>query len=105
MLGHSWGSIVGLTLAQQRPEWLHAYIGMGQGIVGRESERRGWRFAMERALSDGNQEAIRELRSIAPYAAEGEPMTLEALYLQRVLVSLVLHARPFAERAGDGAQR
>ena len=42
VLGHSWGSILGLTLAAEHPEWLHAYIGVGQGIDARESERRGW---------------------------------------------------------------
>jgi pimeloyl-ACP methyl ester carboxylesterase len=30
VLGHSWGSMLGLRLAAAHPEWLHAYIGMGQ---------------------------------------------------------------------------
>jgi len=30
VLGHSWGSYLGLEVAKQRPQWLHAYIGMGQ---------------------------------------------------------------------------
>jgi len=44
VLGHSWGSFLGLQLATRHPEWLHAYIGVGQVIDGPESERRGWRF-------------------------------------------------------------
>jgi proline iminopeptidase len=28
VLGHSWGSYVGLIIAQRHPEWLHAYIGL-----------------------------------------------------------------------------
>src|SRR5947207_10019238 len=34
VLGHSWGSIIGLELARRHPDWLHAYIGMGQMIHG-----------------------------------------------------------------------
>src|SRR5215831_3012608 len=30
VIGHSWGSFLGLQLAQHHPEWLHAYIGVCQ---------------------------------------------------------------------------
>lgn len=83
VLGHSWGSVVGLTIAQRHPEWLHAYIGMGQVIDAPESERRGWRFAIDRARQAKNETAVRELESIAPYAEPGRPIELEDLYLQR----------------------
>ena len=55
VLGHSWGSYLGLTIAQRHPEWLHAYIGMGQMTNMPESERRGWRFAMDRAREAKNE--------------------------------------------------
>jgi pimeloyl-ACP methyl ester carboxylesterase len=48
-----------------------------------ESERRGWHFAMEQALRAGNIQAIRELDAIAPYAAPGQPIPLDDLYVQR----------------------
>lgn len=83
VLGHSWGSVVGMEIAQRRPEWLHAYIGLGQAIDGPESERRGWQWTMEQARQAGNAEAIRDLESIAPYAENGELPALEDLYLQR----------------------
>ncbi len=37
VIGHSWGSLVGLTLAHQHPEWLYAYIGMGQVSTARKT--------------------------------------------------------------------
>ena len=49
VLGHSWGSFLGLQLAQRHPEWLHAYIGVSQLIDGPENERRNWRFAIDAA--------------------------------------------------------
>jgi proline iminopeptidase len=83
VLGHSFGTFMGLTVAEKHPEWLHAYIGMAQMTNSPESERRGWRFAMEHAQAAHNEQAVRELQSIAPYAAEGKPVTLPDLFKQR----------------------
>jgi pimeloyl-ACP methyl ester carboxylesterase len=83
VLGHSWGSSLGIQLAQRHADWLHAYIGIGQITDGMESERRGWQYTMDAARKEGNQDAIRELASIAPYAAPGKPLVLKDLYLQR----------------------
>ena len=83
VVGHSWGSYVGLLLAQRRPEWLHAYIGTGQATNTPESERRGWAYAMEAARKSGNAEAVRDLSSIAPYAASGQPIPLHDIALER----------------------
>lgn len=87
VLGQSWGSYLGLKVALRHPEWLHAYIGMGQVIDAPESERRGWRFAMDRAMAQKNETAIRELQSIAPYAETGKPIPVEHILLQRKWVS------------------
>lgn len=83
VIGHSWGSFLGMRLALRRPEWLHAYVGMGPLISGPENERRGWAWTMARAVADGNQEAIADLQSIAPYATTKDPIPLEHLYRQR----------------------
>ncbi|NOK05903.1 alpha/beta fold hydrolase [Myxococcus xanthus] len=83
VLGHSWGSLLGLTLAEKHPEWLHAYIGAAQGIDARESERRGWAWTMEQARAAKNAEAIRDLDSIAPYAVGKTPVPLKDILLQR----------------------
>jgi proline iminopeptidase len=83
VLGHSWGSYLGLELAIRHPEWLHAYIGVGQMTNGPESERRGWRFAIDAARQAGNLQAISELQAIAPYAADGKLVPLKDLYVQR----------------------
>ncbi|QDE67052.1 MULTISPECIES: alpha/beta fold hydrolase [Myxococcus] len=83
VLGHSWGSLLGLTLAERHPEWLHAYIGAAQGIDARESERRGWAWTMEQARATKNEEAIRDLESIAPYAVGKKPVPLKDIRLQR----------------------
>ena len=40
VVGHSWGSAIGLMVAQKRPDLLYAYIGMGQLIDARARFRR-----------------------------------------------------------------
>lgn len=83
VLGHSWGSYLGLELAKRRPRSLHAYIGLGQITNAPESERRGWKFALESARRDGNAKAVRELEAIAPYFPPRHPSPLKDLYVQR----------------------
>jgi pimeloyl-ACP methyl ester carboxylesterase len=82
VLGDSWGSYLGLEIAQRHPEWLHAYIGKGQITDTRESERRGWQFAMDHARRANNETAVRELQSISGYEKAALP-SYDAVQLQR----------------------
>ena len=83
VLAHSAGTYVGLQLATHHPDWLYAYVGVGQMADMPESERRGWTFAMDAARRAGNQQAIGQLQSIAPYFAPGHPSPLKDLYVER----------------------
>ncbi len=83
VLGHSWGSYLGVELAQRRPDWLHAYIGIGQISNAPESERRGWRWTLQQAERDGNAVAVAELQALAPYAVGNAPVPLQQLFQQR----------------------
>ena len=83
VIGHSWGSYLGLELAKRHPEWLYAYIGVGQVTNGPESERRGWTFAIDSARQAGNSEAVHQLESISPYFSPGQPAPLKNIYTQR----------------------
>jgi proline iminopeptidase len=56
---------------------------VGQLADGPESERRGWRFALDAARRAGNAEAVRELEGLAPYAAPGKRVSIEDIYAQR----------------------
>lgn len=83
LLGHSWGSSLGTELAQRRPEWLHAYVGIGQISNSPESERRGWAWTLQQAKQDGNAQAIADLEALAPYAPGSDPVPLQNLFKQR----------------------
>lgn len=76
LLGHSFGSAVGLAVADRRPDLLHAYVGMGQIIDFRENERVGMRRTLETARARGDGDAEREILALAPYPDSG-PFTIE----------------------------
>jgi proline iminopeptidase len=83
VVGHSWGSYLGLELAKLHPDWIHAYIGVGQLTDGPESERRGYAFALNAAHKESNPEAIRQLEALAPYVTPGQRTPLKNIYTQR----------------------
>jgi proline iminopeptidase len=83
VLGHSFGSYLGLQLVERHPEWVYAYIGVCQLIDGPESERRGWSFAMEAAKHAGDAEAARQLEAIAPYGERGRTIPIADIYVER----------------------
>lgn len=80
IIGHSWGSILGATLAQKRPDWFHAYIGMGQVVNMMENEKIGYERSLKLAQENNNQEAIKELELIAPYPNPENPTESLKLY-------------------------
>jgi pimeloyl-ACP methyl ester carboxylesterase len=66
LLGHSWGSVLGVLMAKQKPDLFQAFVGTGQ--VGRPAGAYDVAFdallAKARALGDGR--ALRELQEIGP---------------------------------------
>ena len=67
VLGHSWGSILGLKLAHDHPELLYAYIGVGQATDAQQNEVILYKETLDEARHTQNKEAIQQLTSIAPY--------------------------------------
>lgn len=67
VLGHSWGSILGLRLAHDHPELLYAYIGVGQATDGWRNEETLYNDTLAEARRTHNQKALNDLASIAPY--------------------------------------
>ncbi len=74
VMGYSYGTTVALALAQRRPEWLHAYVGTGQMAGGGNSEEHIYKRLIELATKAGNEEALRELKAIAPYSGPNRRM-------------------------------
>jgi pimeloyl-ACP methyl ester carboxylesterase len=83
VLGHSWGSLVGLSLAHRHPEIMYAYIGMGQVISGHANEKAGFEQTLSLAEKAGNAEAVKELKALAPYPELDGSVRLDELNAER----------------------
>jgi len=68
LIGHSWGSFLGVHIVKQRPDLFYAYIGTGQ-VVGRATFERAFELTIARlqalARSANNADALAELAPIA----------------------------------------
>ena len=83
LMGHSWGSILGLRIARHRPEWLHAYIGVGQVVNGQRNEAVSYGETLALAEAAGDTGAISQLQAIAPYPQPDGPTPLAKILLER----------------------
>ncbi len=64
LLGHSWGSYLGLKTAYDHPDDFYAYIGIGQLINGNKGEQLSYEWTKKMALQAHNEKAINELEAI-----------------------------------------
>lgn len=83
LMGHSWGSILGIKVAQHHPEWLYAYIGVGQVVNSVRGETVGYQQTLARAKAIGNLRAIRELKALAPYPEADLAKFVPKVYVER----------------------
>lgn len=63
-VGHSFGSVLGLWLAQKYPDDIAAYVGVGLVVDYKENEMLSYQFTLDKAKQLGNQKAIRKLEEI-----------------------------------------
>jgi pimeloyl-ACP methyl ester carboxylesterase len=71
LVGHSWGTQIGIRLAQSYPQDYHAYIGVSQFINAARTQEIGYRWLEDRVHQNG------QLKMIEALAALGEPPYLE----------------------------
>jgi len=67
VVGHSWGSILGLWLAHEHPDLIYAYVGTGQVVNMEQNEKAAYQDALQEANARHDEQAIFALESIAPY--------------------------------------
>ena len=84
LLGHSWGSIIGLPVVKAHPELFYAYVGTGQTIDPRRSALLGRAHTTQLARKMGLTEAVEELDALGPnfppaegWAGEGDEVRLK----------------------------
>ena len=65
VVGHSWGTVLGLWLAHEHPDLIYACVGVGQIINFEQNADAMYNDALQRARDLNNQEAIKQLESVA----------------------------------------
>ena len=81
LVGHSWGSFLGIHIVKQRPDLFHAYVGTGQ-VVGRATFEKQFEITIANlqalAQAVNNSEALAELAPIAAQPLINPPNRLVA---------------------------
>jgi proline iminopeptidase len=70
LLGESWGTVLGVLAVQQQPELYYAWIGSGQMVSLRETDRRLYQDVLNLAEQTSNDSLAAKMRSFGepPYA-------------------------------------
>ena len=66
LVGHSFGSILGVFMARARPDLFHAFVGTGQVADPARNYAVAYRALLQKARSAGPPAAVRELEEIGP---------------------------------------
>ncbi|MGI5918657.1 MAG: alpha/beta fold hydrolase [Christensenellales bacterium] len=91
LVGESWGSALGVWMAQQRPELFHAVVGTGQMVAFLETEHYCYNLAMQIAEERGHADVVRQLEAQGPppYYGSGVAMKMASylMYLFQVMAA------------------
>ena len=70
LMGESWGSTLGVLAVQRQPELYYAWIGSGQMVSQRETDRRLYQDVLALADLNGDVETVKTMRAFGepPYA-------------------------------------
>lgn len=80
LMGHSWGSFLGVNTVAQYPELYEAYIGIGQVTNQLESEKLGYQYMIDKAKQENDQKNIEKLSKYS--ISDSDDITTEYLMLR-----------------------
>ncbi len=66
LMGHSWGSFIGIQAAARAPQRYHAYIGVGQLCRQLQSEAEAYAYLLEELPRRGHTRLARKVAATAP---------------------------------------
>jgi pimeloyl-ACP methyl ester carboxylesterase len=73
LLGHSWGSFIGIQAVARSPERYRAYIGMGQMVYQLESEKMAYDYMLAAYRQRGDTGMVRDLEAAPVSMTTGAP--------------------------------
>lgn len=86
LIGHSWGSYLGVKTIEKYPEDYRAYFGIGQLSYQLESERIAYTYLLDHSRNIGDTKAVRNLEKHDPYS-QGFPQKDYNLQVRTPLIN------------------
>jgi pimeloyl-ACP methyl ester carboxylesterase len=83
LLGHSWGSAIGVLYASRHPEKIAAYVGVGQVVDMPSGERLSYEFALDAAAERHHRRALHALKRIGPPPHTVDEMLTSRKWVER----------------------
>ena len=79
LVGHSWGSVIGVLSVQKYPDLYYAYVGIGQIANMQENEQISYDWTFEQATKTNDKSAIQTLTEIGkpPYIGDWQKKTMK----------------------------
>ena len=84
ILGHSWGSALGVLYASRFPEKVAAYVGCGQYGDAAAGEAASYAYGLAEAQRQGNRRLLRKLRAIGPPPHDAKQLMTERTCVARL---------------------
>lgn len=81
LVGHSWGSVIGLKFAIKYPECIKTYVGCGQVVDMHKGLKHAWEYAMQHA----NEKCRKKLANI-DISYQGEHWLEDLLFVTKLVV-------------------
>ena len=75
LVGHSFGTYIGLLAVSEAPDKYEAYVGIGQVADVKKSERDAFEYCCKKALEEGNTKDYEKLCEIKDEVYEGKMLT------------------------------
>ncbi len=84
LLGHSWGSYLGIRLIKQYPELFHAYVGTGQTVNFREGLEISHQDALSLAREQNDTAALTALKTLGPPPYSPDELSILGRWLTKL---------------------
>lgn len=75
LMGWSYGTYLGMRIAKKHPEWLYAYIGIGQTVAKMEAYREEHALLLDYAETENNTGLVEKLEAMTPYPDPQDKMS------------------------------
>jgi pimeloyl-ACP methyl ester carboxylesterase len=85
LVGHSWGSVIGLLAVSRRPDLFSAYIGIGQMSRMAESESLSYEWTLQQARRAKDTSSLKKLAEIGPPPYTGNNWQSKFMTERRIL--------------------